>query len=66
MPARAGLLCSVGLGDAKGVSQCWDAGLQVQLGGLGQVRILSKVVEFEQSGAALHLGLDHGGRGDLE
>lgn len=64
--AGAGLLGPVRLGDAERVSQSRDAGLQVELGGLGQEGLLAEVVQTEERGAALHLGLDQCGRGDLE
>ena len=57
VPACAGLLGTVRLGNAEGVSQGWDAGLQVQLGGLGEECLLPKVVQVEEGGASLHLGL---------
>lgn len=66
MSAGSGLLGSVRLGDAEGVAQGRYAGLQVELGGLCQVRLLTKVVEVEQRGAALHLGLHQRGRSDLK
>lgn len=66
MSAGAGLLGPVRLGDAERVSQSRDAGFQVELGGLGQVGLLAEVVQTEERGAALHLGLDQRGRGDLE
>lgn len=65
MAAGAGLLGPVGLGHAEGVAQGGYAGLQVELGRLRQVRLLAKVVKAEERGAALHLGLHHGGRGYL-
>lgn len=65
MPAGAGLLGPVGLGHAEGVAQGGYAGLQVELGRLCQVSLLAKVVKAEERGATLHLGLHHGGRGDL-
>lgn len=66
MSAGAGLLCPVRLGDAEGVTQGRYAGLQVELGRLGQVRLLSKVVEVKQRGAALHLSLHQSRRSDLQ
>lgn len=63
--ASARLLGSVGLSDAEGVPQGRYAGLQVELGGLRQVRLLAKVVQAEERGTALHLGLHQGRRGDL-
>lgn len=63
--AGARLLGPVRLGDAEGVAQRWYAGLQVELGGLSQVRLLAKVVEVKQRGAAFHLSLHQGGRSDL-
>lgn len=65
MSAGAGLLGSVRLGDTEGVAQGGYASLQVELGGLRQVRLLTKVVEVKQRGAALHLSLHHGRRSDL-
>lgn len=65
VPAGAGLLCAVGLSDTEGVSQSRDAGLQVELRGLGQERLLPKVVQVEQGGTSLHLGLHQSGWGDL-
>ncbi|KAF3848742.1 hypothetical protein F7725_015239, partial [Dissostichus mawsoni] len=55
--AGAGLLRPVGLGDGEGVPQGGDAGLQVELRGLRQVRLLAKVVQVKERGAALHLRL---------
>lgn len=66
MSAGARLLGPVRLGDAEGVSQSGDAGLQVELRGLRQERLLAKVVEVEERGAALHLRLHQGGRSDLQ
>lgn len=66
VPAGARLLSSVRLGDAEGVPQRRYAGLQVELRGLRQVRLLTKVVEVEQRGPALHLSLHQGGRSDLQ
>ena len=65
MSTGAGLLGPVRLGDAEGVPQGRYAGLQVELGGLGQVRLLPKVVEVKEGGAALHLSLHQGRRKDL-
>lgn len=65
MSAGARLLGPVGLGDAEGVSQCRYAGLQVELGGLGEVRLLAEVVEVKQCGATLHLSLHQGWGSDL-
>lgn len=63
--AGAGLLSSVRLGDAEGVTQCRYAGLQVKLGGLCQESLLTKVVEVKQRGATLHLSLHQGRGSDL-
>lgn len=63
--AGAGLLSSVRLSDAEGVSEGRYAGLQVELRGLRQVGLLAKVVEVKQGGAALHLSLHQGRRSDL-
>lgn len=63
--AGAGLLGPVRLSDTEGVPQGRDAGLQIELGGLRQVRLLTKVVEVKQCGAALHLCLHQGRRSDL-
>lgn len=63
--AGAGLLGPVRLGDAEGVAQGRYAGLQVELGGLCQVRLLAKVVEVKQRRASLHLSLHQGRRSDL-
>lgn len=65
MSAGAGLLGPVRLGYAEGVAQGRYAGLQVELGGLRQVRLLAKVVEVKQRGAALHLSLHQGRGSDL-
>ncbi len=65
MSTGAGLLGPVRLGDTEGVTQGRYAGLQVELRGLCQVRLLAKVVEVKQCGAALHLSLHEGRRGDL-
>lgn len=46
--ASAGLLSPVRLTDTEGVPQGRDAGLQIELGGLCQVRLLTKVVEGKQ------------------
>lgn len=64
--ACAGLLGTVGLGDTEGVPQSGDAGLQIELRGLGQECILPKVVQGEQCGSALYLGLHQSGGSDLE
>lgn len=63
--AGTGLLCTVRLCDAEGVAQGGYAGLQVELGGLRQVRLLAKIVEIKERGAALHLSLHQGRRSDL-
>ncbi|KAI2287449.1 hypothetical protein LOZ06_006892, partial [Ophidiomyces ophidiicola] len=60
------LLGAEGGADAEDVAEGGQAGLEVQLRGLGQIGGLAVVVEGEQRGAALDLGLHHGGRGDLE
>lgn len=61
----ARLLGSVRLGDAEGVAECRYAGLQVELGGLREIRLLAEVVEVEERGATLHLSLHQGRRSDL-
>lgn len=66
MPAGSGLLGPVGLGDAEGVAQGGDARLQVELGGLGQVRLLAEVVEVKERRASFHLRLHQRGGSDLE
>ena len=60
-----GLLGTEGLGQAVDISQGGKAGLQVQLGGLGQVGLLVVVVELEQGRTSLDRGLDHGGGSNL-
>lgn len=65
MSAGAGLLGPVWLSNTEGVTQGRYAGLQVELGGLRQERLLAKVVEVKQCGATLHLGLHQGRRSDL-
>lgn len=64
--AGAGLLGPVRLGDAECVAQCRYAGLQVELGGLREIRLLAKVVEVKKRGATLHLSLHQCGRSDLD
>lgn len=66
MSARARLLGAVRLRDAEGVAQRRDAGLQIELRRLRQIRILTKVVQTEESGAALHLRLHQRGRSYLQ
>ncbi len=63
--ACARLLGAVRLRDAEGVSQRRDAGLQVELRRLCQVRVLTEVVETEERRAALHLRLHQSGRSYL-
>lgn len=65
VPAGPGLLRSVGLSDAEHISQGWEAGLQVKLGGLCQVGLFPKVIQLEEGGASLHLSLDQGWWRDL-
>lgn len=65
MSPGARLLGSVRLGDGEGVAQRGYAGLQVELGGLREIRLLTKVVEVEERGATLHLSLHQGRRSDL-
>lgn len=65
MSAGTGLLGPVRLSNTESVAQSRDAGLQVELGGLRQVRLLAEVVEIKQCGAALHLGLHQGRGSDL-
>lgn len=57
MPAGPGLLSSVGLSNTEDISQSWQAGLQVELGRLGQVCLFTKVIQLEQGGASLYLRL---------
>lgn len=66
MSACARLLCTVRLRDAEGVTQCREAGLQIELRRLRQIRFLTKVVQTEESGAALHLRLHQCGRSYLK
>lgn len=63
--AGAGLFCSVGLSDAEGVTQGRYAGLQVELGRLCQVGLLSKVVQVKERGTTFHLSLHQCRRSDL-
>lgn len=63
--AGAGLLRSVGLSDAEGVTQRRYAGLQVELRRLRQVGLLSKVVQVKERGPALHLSLHQRRGSDL-
>lgn len=65
MSAGAGLFRSVGLSDAEGVTQGGYAGLQVELGRLRQVGLLSKVVQVKERGPTLHLSLHQCRRSDL-
>lgn len=65
MSAGARLLGPIRLGDTEGVAQGRYAGLQVELRGLRQVRLLAKVVEVKERGAALHLSLHQSWRSDL-
>lgn len=65
MSASARLLGPIRLGNAEGVAQGRYAGLQVELRGLRQVRLLAKVVEVKECGAALHLSLHQSRRSDL-
>ena len=65
MSARSGLLCSVRLRHAEDVSHRRHHRLEVQLRRLRQVSGVAEVVELEESGAALHLRLHHGGRSHL-
>lgn len=65
MSASARLLGPIRLGDTEGVAQGRYAGLQVELRGLRQVRLLAKVIEVKERGAALHLSLHQSRRSDL-
>ena len=66
MSARARLLGSVGLGEAKDIAQRRDDRLKVELRRLRQVRLVAEVVQVEESRTSFDLGLDDGRRGDLE
>lgn len=60
------LLGAEGLLDTEDVAERRQAGLEVELRALREVRLLAIIVEREKGRAALDLGLDHAGRGDLE
>lgn len=62
----AGLLSAIRLGDAERISESWDACLQIKLRWLGQVRLLSKIIQIEEGGAPFHLSLHQSGRSDLQ
>ena len=66
MSPSSRLLSSVRLRKAENVTHGWDHRLQVQLWRLRQESLLSVVVEVEEGGTSFNLGLDDGGRGDLE
>jgi len=66
VPPGVTLLGTERLGNAEDVSEGGKAGLEVELGALSEVGLLSVVVEGEESGSSLDLGLDHARRGDLE
>lgn len=66
VPPGVTLLGAERLGNTEDVSKGRKAGFEVELGALGEVGLLSVVVEGEEGGSSLDLGLDHAGRGNLE
>ncbi len=66
MATGARLLCSVGLCKAEYVSHGWNDRFQIKLRRLRQVGLLAVVVQVEESGAPLDLGLHNSRRGHLE
>ncbi len=60
-----GMLGAVGHGDTEDIAKGGDAGLQVQLGRLGEIGFLAKVVQREECGPSLYLRLYQSGRGYL-
>lgn len=66
VPPGVTLLGAERLGNAEDVSKGGKAGLEVELGALGEVSLLSVVVEGEEGGSSLDLGLNHARRGNLE
>ena len=66
MSPSSRLFSPVRLRKAEDIPHGRDHRLQVQLRRLGQVSLLPVVVKVEESGTSFNLGLDDGGRGDLE
>lgn len=66
MPSSVTLLGTETLLDTEDVPKTGQASLEVELRTLGEVRLGSVVVEFEESGSTFYLGLNHAGRGNFE